>query len=162
MEAPCPLITPTVEFSVALIEKTRLRMLKITDGCSPEQLVRIPHGFHNNLLWNLGHVVVTLQILCYEKSSLPLSIPGYLLTPFRKGTSPAEWTGTLDVEEIKTWMLESVKTLREDLHKNAFHVYEPYETSAGIKLTCISEALAFCAWHESQHLGMMLSLKKLV
>ena len=162
MEAPCPLITPTVEFSVALIEKTRQRMLKVVDGLSSEQLLRVPAGFRNNLLWNLGHVVATLQILCYEKSNVPLRVPTYFLAPFRKGTSPADWTGTMDLDDIETWLLESVKTLREDLHHNVFVSYEPYETSAGIRLTCISDALAFNAWHESQHLGVMTALRKLV
>lgn len=162
MEAPCPLITPTVEFSVALIEKTRQRMLKIVEEVSPEQLLRIPHGFHNNLLWNLGHATATLQILCYEKSGLPPSVPVYLIAPFRKGTSPAQWTGTMDVEEIKVWLMESVKTLHEDLRKTAFTHYTPYETSAGVLLTCISDALSFVAWHEAQHLGIMLAMQKLV
>ena len=134
MEAPCPLITPTVEFSVALIEKTRQRMLKVVEGLSSEQLLRVPNGFRNNLLWNLGHVIATLQILCYEKSSVPLRVPAYFLAPFRKGTSPSDWTGTMDLEDIETWLLESVKTLREDLLKNAFVTYEPYETSAVLSL----------------------------
>ena len=162
MEAPCPLITPTVEFSVALIEKTRQRMLKVVEGLSSEQLLRIPPGFHNNLLWNLGHVIATMQILCYEKCGVPLRVPAYFLAPFRKGTSPADWKGTIDLEDIETWLRESVKTLREDLHKNIFLHYEPYETSAGIRLTCISDALTFNAWHESQHLGVMTALRKLV
>src|SRR5450756_829787 len=98
MEAPCPLITPTVEFSVSLIEKTRQRMLQIVSGVSQEQLLHIPKGFRNNLLWNFGHVVVVQQDLCYEKSGLPLRIPAYFLAPFKKGSHPGEWTGTMDVE----------------------------------------------------------------
>ena len=162
MKAPCPLITPTVEFSVALIEKTRQHMLKAVEGLSSEQLLRIPAGFRNNLLWNLGHVIATMQVLCYEKCGMPWRVPVYFLAPFRKGTSPADWTGTVDLEDIENWLLESVKTLREDLHQNAFVSYEPYETSAGIRLTCISDALAYDAWHESQHLGVMTAMRNLV
>lgn len=162
MQAPCPLLTPTVEFAVSLIEKSRERMLQLVKGLTTEQILRIPHGFHNNLLWNLGHVLVTQQLLCYERCGLPLSIPDYLPPLFRKGTHPGEWKGTMDAEDIEAWLVETVKSLRVDLHNNAFHTYNLYETSAGIKLTCISDALSFVAWHESQHLGFMKGMSKLV
>ncbi len=162
MESPCPLMTPTVEFSVSLIEKNRQRMLKAVAGFPLATLIRIPPGFHNNLLWNLGHIIASQQILCYEKSGLPLRIPAYFITPFRKGSHPGQWTGTMDPEDITAWLMESVKLLREDLHKGLFHTYEPYETSSGVKLGCISDALTFCAGHEAEHLGVMLALRKLV
>ena len=162
METPCPLLTPTVEFAVSLIETSRERMLKLVDGLSSEQLLRVPHGFRNNLLWNLGHVMVTQQLLCYEKCGLQLRIPDYFLPLFRKGTHPGEWKGTMDVEDIKAWLMETPKMLLEDLHKNVFHTYTRYETSAGIPLTSISDAISFVAWHESQHLGIMVAMRKLV
>ena len=162
MEIPCPLLTPTVEFAVALIEKSRERMLKLADGLTLEQLLRIPPGFRNNLLWNLGHVMVTQQLLCYERCGLPLRIPDYFLPLFRKGTHPGEWKGAMDVEDIKAWLQEAPKLLREDLHKNVFHSYAPYETSAGIPLHSISDAISFVAWHESLHLGVMTAMRKLV
>jgi hypothetical protein len=162
MEIPCPLLTPTVEFAVALIEKTRLRMLKMTEDLSTEQILRIPRGFHNNLLWNLGHVVATQQILCYEKSGLPLRLPVFFLSAFRKGTHPGEWKGSMNPGDAKTWLMETVKLLREDLHGNVFVSYQPYETSAGIRLASVCDAICFDAWHESQHLGVMSALRKLV
>jgi len=162
MEAPCPLLTPTVEFSVSLIEKTRQRMLKMAEALPPEKLLRIPAGFRNNLLWNLGHVMAVQQNLCYEKSEFPVRVPTYLLTPFRKGTHPGEWSGTMDLEDIKTWLLESVNSLREDLHKNVFAHFTPFETGTGAKIASISDALSFDAWHEAMHLGIMMSMLKLV
>ncbi len=137
-------------------------MLETIDGLSLEQMMRVPTSFRNNLLWNLGHVVTTQQILCYEKSGLPLRVPSYFLAPFRKGTHPGEWTGTMDPEDIETWMMETPKMLREDLHKNIFTTYTPYETSAGVRLASISDAISFVAWHEAQHFGTVLALRKLV
>jgi hypothetical protein len=162
MEVPCPLLTPTVEFAVSLIEKTRQRMLKMTEDLSTEQILHIPGGFHNNLLWNLGHVVATQQILCYEKSGLPLRLPVFFLSPFRKGTHPGEWKGAMNPGDIKAWLIETVKLLREDLHGNVFVSCQPHETSAGIRLTSVSDAICFIAWHESQHLRVMPALRKLV
>jgi len=162
MEAPCPLLTPTVEFSVSLIESTRQRMLKMAEELPTEKLLRIPAGFRNNLLWNLGHVMAVQQNLCYETSGFPVRVPTYLLASFRKGTHPGEWAGTMDLEDIKTWLLESVKSLREDLHKNIFMTLAPYQTGTGVKLASISDVLSFDAWHEGMHLGIMMSMLKLV
>ena len=31
-----------------------------------EQLNKIPDGFHNNLIWNIGHIIVVQQMLVYN------------------------------------------------------------------------------------------------
>jgi hypothetical protein len=162
MEVPCPLMTPTVEFSLSMLDMTRHRMLKLVEGLTSEQLLRVPTGFHNNLLWNLGHVIAVQQSLCYERIELPLRVPSYLIAPFRKGTHPGEWTGTMDLEDIKTWLMESLRVLREDLHKNVFATFTPYETGTATKLASISDILSFDTWHEAMHLGTMMAMFKLV
>ena len=45
----------------------RARLLRFLDWKpTPEQLALIPEGFHNNILWNIAHCVVTQQLLCYK------------------------------------------------------------------------------------------------
>jgi hypothetical protein len=162
MEAPCPLLTPMVEFQLALLESTRNRMLACTESLNNEQLHRIPPSFHNNILWNLGHALVSQQILCYERSGLPPRIPVYFLPLFRKGTNPTQWKGSIDVAEVRSWLIESVPLLREDIRNNIFRDYAPYETSLGIVLPGFAEALAYAVAHETQHLGVIQTLRKLV
>jgi hypothetical protein len=163
--SPCPLVTPLVEFQLSLLEKTRRRALEIVSALTPEQLLTVPKGFHNNILWNLGHVVASQQVLCYVKSGLAPRAPAYLMPLFGKGSSPAQWTAAhveIDVTEIKTWVLDTVSLLRADFENHAFKTYEAYETSTGMVLTNIGEALAFVLWHESMHLGVITSQRKLV
>lgn len=160
--APCPLVTPLVEFQLSLLEKTRRRMLAIADGLTPAQLTAVPRGFHNNVLWNLGHLIVSQQVLCYVKSGLAPRAPGYLTPLFGKGTSPAQWAGQIDPMEVKSWLMESMALLRADFEQHVFKSYEPYETSSGMILTNIGEALSYVLWHESQHLGVAMALKKTV
>jgi hypothetical protein len=160
--SPCPLVTPLVEFQLGLLEKTRRRALDIADALSPAQLRAVPRGFHNNVLWNLGHLIVSQQVLCYVKSGLAPRAPGYFTPLFGKGTSPAQWPGEIDTAEVKAWLTDSTALLRADFEQHAFKTYEPYETSSGAVLTNIGEALTYVLWHESQHLGVMMSLRKLV
>ena len=162
MNAPCPLLTPTVELLVDIISKARQHMLATAEGLTPDRLLRIPPGFRNNLLWNFGHVVVAQQRLCYDACGLPLRVPAYFPPLFRKGTSPADWTGQIDFEEVKIWMIETPKLLREDLENNRFGEFKPYDTSFGVRLAHLSDFIAFTACHENQHLGIVMALRKLV
>lgn len=160
--SPCPLVTPLVEFQLSLLERTRRRALEIADALTPAQALAVPKGFHNNVLWNLGHLIVSQQVLCYSKSGLAPRAPGYLMPLFGKGTSPAQWTGQIDAAEVRSWLLESAALLRADFEQHAFKTYEPYETSSGAVLHNIGEALTYVLWHESQHLGVLTALRKLV
>lgn len=163
MEAsPCPLVTPMVDFQLDLLGRTRRRMLELVDGLSTEQLLHVPAGFHNNLLWQLGHVAVAAQALCYERSGLPPRLPVWFKPLFGKGSSPAQWTGRIDPDEVRAWMLESLDMLRRDFEAHAFTEYTPYETSTGSRITRIGEALDYVLWHEGVHLGNMMALRKLV
>lgn len=40
------------------------------DNYSLEQLNKIPAGFNNNLIWNIGHIIVAQQSLIYQLSNL--------------------------------------------------------------------------------------------
>ncbi|GEM_PF-2526923 len=64
-----------------IIRNTRKRLSEMADGHTLEQLNRIPEKYNNNLAWNLGHVVASQQVLCYELSALPPTAVR-LRTPF--------------------------------------------------------------------------------
>ena len=50
--------------------ETRKFLLKIISSLSNEQLNKIPVPFKNNIAWNIAHLVVTQQLLCYKLSGL--------------------------------------------------------------------------------------------
>jgi len=162
MEEPCPLSNPQLDFSLRLIEYTREKMRTLVTGLRHEQLFKIPQGFHNNILWNFGHVLVAQQVLCYKMSGLPLRIPSYVPAFFGKGTRPSEWTGTIDPAEVLGWHAETMTFLREDLENHRFKTYEPYTPSIGVELHNIGEALIHVAFHDALHFGIMMSQRKLV
>ena len=162
MEEPCSLANPLLDFQLSLVKVGREKMRALATSLTPEQLLVIPKGFHNNILWNMGHVIVAQQVLCYKNSGLPLRIPSYLIPLFAKGTRPSDWTVKIDPAEVLLWLDETVDFLREDLRAHVFKTYTPYTTSMGNTLNNISEALAHVAWHDALHLGVMLSQRKLV
>ncbi|MEP0711071.1 MAG: DinB family protein, partial [Algoriphagus sp.] len=54
------------------------------------QLNKIPEGFNNNLIWNIGHVIVVQQRLVYALSGLPMAISDELFAAYKPGTKPEE------------------------------------------------------------------------
>ena len=136
----------------------RAYVLRLTDSLSADHLMHVPPGASNNVLWNLGHLAVTQQLLHYRLSGLPLSIPEEALPLFRKGTSPADWPKTPDVEAVRTWLAEGPERLAEDYTAGRFETYQTYPTSTGITLDSIDTAIQFNTFHEGLHVTAIKSL----
>ena len=126
-----------------------------------EQLNRIPEKFNNSLIWNIAHVLVTEQLLMYDLSGLPVRIEADMIARFRKGTRPENDVTAGEIEKIQRW-LQLVDQTRDDYLSGRFKTYTVYTTSTGFNIENIDDALRFNAFHEGIHLGVILSLKKLV
>jgi len=59
---------------------------------SLEQLNETPNEFSNNLIWNIGHIIVAQQVLIYDSSDLEGCISEELLNLYRPGTKPVKQT----------------------------------------------------------------------
>ena len=145
-----------------LLNITRNNMVKLLDSVSEEQLFVIPSGFKNNMIWNAGHALNAQQRLIYALAGVPLKVPDFFSALFTKGTSPADWKEKPDVKEIKSLLIDTEASLREDYRKGIFKSYKEYPTSYGFELKSIEDAIIFNNVHEGLHLGTMMALKKLV
>ncbi len=148
--------------SLSIIRQCRLNFMNLLDAFSIEQLNAIPTHFSNNLLWNFGHTIVTQQLLCYHRAALEAPMPEYLLTAYRKGSSP---TGLVEEAEyllLKDWALRSLEIFESDVQRGLFRQYEVYTTSFGVEIKSLEEAVRFNATHEALHLGYALAMRKLL
>ncbi|MGB1041869.1 MAG: DinB family protein [Tenacibaculum sp.] len=145
-----------------VLKKSRELVLKKIEGLSIEQLHKIPEGFKNNIAWNVGHLVVTQQLLHYKLSGLHCLASDELIEKCKKGTAPTnDFTGE-ELEEIKELLMGLPDTLQEDYEAGIFTEYTEYETSTGFVLDSIDTAIAFNNLHEGIHLGVVMALVKLV
>ena len=145
-----------------ILIKSRELVLQVIDDLTIEQLHTIPKGFKNNIVWNVAHLVVTQQLLLYKLSGVNCLIPNDLIADFRKGTFPTRNFTNEEFDEIKDLLSALPETLIEDYEAEIFQDYEEYETSTGFVLDSLETAIAFNNYHEGLHLGIILSLKKLV
>ena len=132
------------------------------DNYSLEQLNKIPEGFKNNLIWNIAHIVVTQQLLVYKFSGLSVMVSDELVQKYMKGTKPELDASQDEVDEIKSLLSKTVDQTKEDYDNGIFKNYQEYPTSTGFVLSNVEDAMVFNNFHEGLHIGILMSLRKLV
>ena len=145
-----------------ILKKNRALILKITDDFTLDQLNKIPNGFGNNIIWNMAHLVVIQEILCYKLSGLPMHISDDMAAKYMKGSRPTVDVSQEEVDEIKELLVSLPNQFEKDYNANIFKKYEAYTTSLNVTLVDIDTAITFNNFHEGIHLGVILALRKLV
>ena len=145
-----------------ILRESRKFILKIIEDFTIEQLNFIPKGFKNNIAWNVSHLLVTQQLICYNLSGLPLQVSEEMVSLFKKGTAPEKKLTLIEFEKIKEQFISIVDQFEKDYKEGIFKNFNEYTTSVNITLRDIHDAIAFNNFHEGIHLGSILSLRKLV
>ncbi|HQE33390.1 MAG TPA: DinB family protein [Flavobacterium alvei] len=141
---------------------SRNMISKILEKHTLEQLNKIPEGFGNNLIWNIAHVIVTQQLLVYKLSGLPIMVSDELVEKYKKGTKPEQAATQDEVDEIKSLLFSTIEKTKEDYANGIFKNYTEYPTSTGFVLNSVQDALNFNNFHEGLHIGILMSIRKLV
>jgi DinB superfamily len=147
---------------LAVNKTSRNLVSKFLENYTLEQLNKIPEGFSNNLIWNIGHIIVTQQMLVYKLSGLPMIVSDEIVEKYKKGSKPEQEVTQTEVDEIKSLLYLTIEKTIEDLNHNIFKEYLEYPTSTGFILKNVEGAIAFNNFHEGLHLGIMMSLRKFV
>jgi len=141
---------------------SRKLTLKFIKDFDHEQLNLIPKGFKNNMIWNLGHLIVTQQLLWYSLSGKEMLINSEMVNKYRKGSQPSTLVEANEIQEI----IELLSSLPEksiaDYKKGLFQTYQAYTTSFDVTLRSIEDAIKFNNFHEGLHVGTIMALRKLV
>lgn len=127
-----------------------------------QQLITIPVNFNNSIFWNIAHTLVTQQLLIYRFSGLPLNIKSDIIEKYTKGSKATKQISKEEIEYVKSKLVSTIVKTQEDYNQGLFKHYDPYLTSVDISLNNINDALKFNTFHDGIHLGVILSLKKLV
>ncbi|MFD2246237.1 DinB family protein [Pontibacter ruber] len=141
---------------------SRKLYLNFFDNYSLEQLNKIPDGFNNNLIWNIGHIIVAQQALIYKGSNLPMYISDNLVNLYQPGTKPTGPTSQTQVNELKELLISLIATTKSDFQKGIFNTYTERTTATGFHLASLSDAFEFNNYHEGLHLGYMMGLSRLI
>lgn len=151
-----------METAFKVWRKSREIYLTFFDNYSLDQLNQIPVGFNNNLIWNIGHVIVAQQGLIYRSSNLPMYISEDLVNRYKSGTRPDGRATQAEADELKYLLISIVEKTEADFQKDIFKMYNERTTGTGFHLGSVRDAFEFNNYHEGMHLGYMMSIRKFV
>ncbi|MBN3521645.1 DinB family protein [Algoriphagus lutimaris] len=139
---------------------SRNLLLNLLEQTSIEKLNTIPAGFNNNIIWNIGHIIVAQQGLVYKSSGLTDYISDDLFNRYKPGTKPESFTSEDEANELKSLLIELTVLTEKDLEKGIFKTYKERRTATGFHLANVQDALEFNNFHEGLHIGYILSIRK--
>lgn len=136
--------------------------MEIISGLSIPELNRIPEGFNNNIIWNLGHLIAAQEGIFYLRGKLELNIEQEFFNSFKNGSRPEREIHAEEIENIKSLLFSSLDQFESDLEKNVFHNYPAWTTSMGITINSIDDAINFLPFHEGLHMGHIMAYKRII
>lgn len=151
-----------METSFKVTRTSREIYAKWLESYTLEQLNKIPQGFNNNLIWNIGHIMVSQQILVYGGAGLPMNVSEELLAKYRRGSKPENDVTQEEVNEIKNLLFTTIEKTEDDYKNGVFTTYNARKSELGFELSSVEDAIAFNNYHEGIHLGIMMQLKKFI
>lgn len=147
---------------IEIIRKTRSFLLQSIQELNGEQLNKIPVGFNNNIIWNLGHMVAAQEGICYIRAGLKAPSDEDFFNRYRPGSKPGAVITEDEMQQIKNLLLSSLEVLEQDHQNKIWAAYTAWSTRYGVEIKNIDEAINFLQFHEGLHSGHILSMKKIV
>ena len=129
---------------------------------SLDQLNKIPDGFNNNLIWNIGHVIVTQQKLIYKGANLQGYISDELFNKYNSGTRPTAPVSDEEADRLKVLLTSLIEKTEIDVVEGIFVSYNERTTGTGFHLASVRDAFECNNYHEGLHLGYMMGIRKFV
>lgn len=145
------------------ITRTSRKILsQFLEKYTTEELNKIPEGYSNNLIWNIGHIVVVQQVLVYKLSGLQMMISDEMVEKYKKGSKPEQYVSQEEIDEIKSLLTETINKTEKDFGNKIFKNFQEYPTSTGFVLKSAEDAMAFNFFHEGLHIGVMMGIRKFI
>jgi len=142
--------------------KNRDLLEKIFDSLTLEELLHIPEGFSNNILWNIGHVIAVQQLLVYKRSGIETFVPGSFVKNFAPGTFPSDEITLKEAEEVRSFLHNTIRQTEQDFLEHKFQSYEIFTARSGFVIDNVVKAIIFNNFHEGVHLGNYPFVEKVV
>jgi hypothetical protein len=151
-----------METTFDINQTSRNVLLKFLENYTLEQLNTIPQGFSNNLIWNIGHIIVVQQMLVYNLSGLPMMVSDEIISKYKRGTKPEHNVTKSEVDELKLLLFSTLEQAKKDFSGTIFKNYTEFTSMSGFTITNAKAAMEFNNYHEALHTGIMMQIRKFI
>ena len=142
------------------LKKDRAFYITLLEGLTTEQLNTIPNGFNNNIIWNFGHLIATLQSICYIRAGIDVAIDEKYIQAYKPGTKPDQYVNEAEITTMKLLMISSIERFETDYNNHLFSDYKSWTTRTGIDVGDIEDAINYTFFHDGLHTGYTMALKR--
>ncbi len=151
------------EFLFDQLEFARTGTLNALEGVSESKAKKVHAGLNNNILWNLGHLYMSLERFAFHYASEPLQIPEGFAKFFGGGTKPADWVGEPpSLVEVVDLLKAQPNRVRDKLQGRLNQpVAEPVAIRS-LSFKTLAETLSFSLLHEGMHNQNIKVIRRLV
>lgn len=151
-----------MKFYFDAFKDLRLKLINFFDELDYDKLNKIPDKFNNNVLWNLGHILTSQQLLCYKLAGAgsEMIIPDSYIIYYVRGSDPKNWDTEMDMKELKSLFKKSTDAMEKDYEAGKLSDYFGFQTSSGLELNTIEDAIVYNYGHENLHYGVINSIIK--
>jgi hypothetical protein len=151
-----------MKYHFEILNITRNNILNAIKGLTLDQLTVIPEGFNNNIIWNVGHVVATQQLLCYKLSGSEMYLENDFIDKYKKGSFGSTELSQDELDFIVEQLMLLPTKLEKDYSNSIFGDFSSYTTSYNITLSSIENAIQFNNVHDGLHFGYIMAMKKVI
>lgn len=140
-----------LEFEIA-----RQNLWKDLDHVSADIFEIQPEGFNNTIHWHLGHMLTAAENFLFGQNS---QLPASYNELFGYGSKPSNWKE--DVPSVET-LVEQLKSQLSRIKELPDEIFENRLPEPIIGKETYGELASMTAFHESNHIGQIHIMKKLI
>lgn len=143
------------------LEEERRLLLGRTKDLTMDQYNIIPPGFNNNIIWNMGHILVVSESLLYQNS--PYQRPTHeLMKPrFEKGSIPDGMVDEDDILLIRHSLQQTVQFYKMCTGMDRSGREIPLVSNSGLAIIS-NERMQFLLFHEDMHYRRIAKLLEIL
>lgn len=131
---------------IETLKNQRKNLLLQLENLSNEALGLIPAGYNNNILWNLGHILVVPEYHFYVAKGHSPNVEQYYIQNYMSGSHPTATDIGKEYNAIREALLPTLDVLKSDFEKGIFKDFKAFGN-----LDFVS-TLEFLTKHEAGHI----------
>ncbi|RLQ93216.1 DinB family protein [Falsibacillus albus] len=133
--------------------------IEAAKGLPEEAVLKIPNHHRNNILWNIGHILVGWDNAIYQIIGEERRLPLQYHLMFPRGSFPSKWEEKPPEYPV---LLEQLEAQTEELIEAAAGKLDQPLSEPFLHMTTLGEMFLFLTSHEALHLNVIGSLRRMV
>ncbi|MGE9310834.1 DinB family protein [Niabella sp. CJ426] len=134
------------------LEELRAILLSDTAQLTIQQVNHIPLGFNNNIIWNMGHLLVISEDILYGSIEANRPLHEFEIMGFKRGTKPGRDIDSKTITSIRESLAATAPSFRKLMdHASLAHPELQYDDL--IRSIVSKVSLGFLIFHEKMHIS---------